>query len=87
MRISFRTLLNEKIQHIDMKSFNFSSDTPSLVLDLNHPLSGDAALHFKEYTHEINREFILRMTKFYTLPKNFLNALIRHQYISPSVQE
>ena len=80
MRIYFRTLFNTKLQYIDMKSFDFSCDTPSLVFGLNNTLSGDVTPLFKEYTQDVNRDFIMQMTNFYTLPKKILNALVTHIY-------
>lgn len=80
MRIYFRTLLNTKLQYIDMKSFDFSCDTPSLVLDLTNTLTGDVTTHFKEYTQEVNQEFIMRMADTYNLPEKILNALMTNVY-------
>ncbi len=80
MRIYFRTLLNTKLQYIDMKSFDFSCDTPSLVLDLTNTLTGDVTSHFKEYTQEVNQAFIMRMADTYKLPGKILNALVTHVY-------
>ncbi len=80
MRIYFRTLLNEKLQYIDMKSIDFSCDSPSLVLDLKNRYSGDLTRHFKEFTPAVNREFIMRMTQFYTLPEKILDALVSYEY-------
>ncbi len=80
MRIYFRTMMNKNLQYIDMKSFDFSCATPSLALDLNNTFSGDVAGHFETYTQEMNREFILRMTQYYTLPETILSALLTHQY-------
>ena len=87
MRIYFRTLLNTKLQYINMKSFDFSCDTPSMVFDLNNTLSGDVSNYFKEYTQEVNQAFILRMTEFYRLPEKILNALVTNQYGIPCIQE
>lgn len=80
MRIYFRTLLNTELQYIDMKSFNFSCDTPSLVLDLTNTLTGDVTPHFEEYTQEVNQEFIMRMADTYNLRGKILNALVTHVY-------
>jgi penicillin V acylase-like amidase (Ntn superfamily) len=80
MRIYFRTLLNAKLQYVDMKSFDFSCNTPSKVYDLNNTLSGDVSPHFKEFTQDVNQDFIMRMANIYSLPKKNLNALVSHQY-------
>ncbi|MBT6339801.1 MAG: linear amide C-N hydrolase [Desulfobacula sp.] len=80
MRIYFRTLLNTKLQYIDMKSFDFSCDTPSLVLDLTNTLTGDVTPYFKKYTQKVNQEFIMRMADTYRLPEKILNALTTHVY-------
>jgi len=80
MRIYIRTLLNTELQYIDMKSFDFSCDNPPLVLDLENTLSGNITEYFKEYTQEVNQDFIMRMTNYYKLPKNVLNSLLTHQY-------
>ena len=80
MQIHVRTIMNTKLQTIDMKSFDFSCDTPPLVLDLNNTLSGDVSRHFRTYTQDVNKAFIMRVTDFYRLPENISNALVTHQY-------
>ena len=80
MRIYFRTLFNTKLQYIDMKAFDFSCKTPSLVFDLENTRSGNITEYFKEYTQEVNQDFIMRVTNYYKLPENILNALVTHTY-------
>ena len=80
MRIYFRTLSNAELQYIDMKSFDFSCDTPPLALDLKNTLSGNVTKYFKEYTQDVNQDFIMRMTNYYKLSENILNALVTHTY-------
>lgn len=80
MRIYFRTLMNTKLQYVDLKSFDLSCNTPSKVFDLNNTLAGDVSSHFKEFTQDVNQDFIMRMAKIYSLPEKISNALVLHQY-------
>lgn len=80
MRIYFRTLMNAKLQYVDMKSLDFSCDTPARVFDLNNIQSGDVAGQFKDFTADVNRDFIMRMANIYTLPEKTLNTLIKNHY-------
>ena len=87
MRIYFRTLMNAKLQYVDMKSLDFSCDTPARVFDLNNFQSGDVTGQFKDYTAVVNRDFIMRMVNIYSLPEKILNALVNNQYGMSCPQE
>ncbi len=51
-----------------------------MVLDLDNKLSGDVFPYFKEFTQDVNRDYIMRMADIYTFPKTILDALVSHQY-------
>ena len=58
LRIYFRTLANQNIRYINLKSFDFSCKTPVKVLDVQTDLSGDVTKNFIDYTQQINRKLI-----------------------------
>ena len=55
LAIYFRTLSNPRIRHIVLQDFDFSCNSPVLVLSVNRNLSGDVAGYFTEYRQEDNR--------------------------------
>ncbi len=58
LRVCFRTLTNQEIRYVDLRSLNFSCVTPVKVLDINADLSGDVTCSFIDYTQQINRSLI-----------------------------
>jgi choloylglycine hydrolase len=58
LRIYFRTLANQNIRYINLKSFDFTCKTPVKVLDVQTDLSGDVTKNFIDYTQQINRKLI-----------------------------
>jgi choloylglycine hydrolase len=56
--VYFRTFANQKIRHINLRSFDFSCKTPVKVLDVQTDLSGDVTKNFIDYTQQINRKLI-----------------------------
>ena len=79
MRIYFRTSFNYQMQYIDLKSFDFSCETPIRILDLNNTVSGDVASSFTNYTPDANRDLVTRANRFYKLPIDIVDKLIRYQ--------
>ncbi|HUS84924.1 MAG TPA: linear amide C-N hydrolase [Anaerolineales bacterium] len=53
-RVYFRTSLGKKIKFFDMARFDFSSETPVKMLDINARLSGDVFEYFVDYSPERN---------------------------------
>ncbi|MCP4111328.1 MAG: linear amide C-N hydrolase [Desulfobacteraceae bacterium] len=82
LRISFRTLKNQQIRSINLKSFDFSCTTPVRVLDITAELSGDVTKKFIDYTQQINRKLIgdaLRKTPYLPrFPDDKLDSLSKY---------
>jgi len=55
MRVTFRTDVNPRLRYVDLDSFDFSCQTPRLILGVHEELSGDVRASFKEYTEEAHR--------------------------------
>jgi hypothetical protein len=53
-RVYFRTCQGKQIKYVDLARFDFSSDTPVKMLDINARLSGDVFDYFVDYTPERN---------------------------------
>ena len=53
-RVYFRTSLGKQIKYVDLARFDFSSDTPVQMLDINAPLSGDVLDYFVDYSPQRN---------------------------------
>jgi choloylglycine hydrolase len=49
-RVYFRTSVGRNIKYIDIASFDFSSDTPVKMLDINSDLKGDVVDYFVDYS-------------------------------------
>jgi len=58
LRIHFRTLENQKIRHINLKSFDFSCKKPVKVFDIQADQSGDVTKKFIDYTQQINQQVV-----------------------------
>lgn len=54
----FNTSTSREIRYIEFQSFDFSCNSPTLLLDINKNLSGNIAKEFLIYSHSINHEFI-----------------------------
>ena len=55
MRVTFRTDVSPKLRHVDLDSFDFSCQSPRLLLDIHADLSGDVRSSFEEYTEKAHR--------------------------------
>ena len=64
-RIYFRTSENYKIRYFDVRSFDFSCDTPVKVLDINAELSGNVTKKFCNYTKQLNRSLVEELKHYY----------------------
>jgi choloylglycine hydrolase len=53
-RVYFRTSVGRKMRYFDMTRFDFSSDTPAKMLDINANLKGDVFDDFVDYSPEFN---------------------------------
>jgi len=58
--VYFRTASSRSIRSFSMDVFDFSSDTPVKVLDINKDYTGDVTRHFIDYSPELNREFVVK---------------------------
>ena len=58
--VYFRTASARSIRSFSMDAFDFSSDTPVKVLDINKGYTGDVTRHFIDYSPELNHEFVVK---------------------------
>ncbi len=63
MTVYFRTTVDNEIKSINLKTFDFSCDTPSKMLDVNTTLTGDVTSSFSDYTDEKNHESVVQAVK------------------------
>jgi len=56
-RIDYFTYANQELRSVELSSFDFSCDTPVLILDVNSG-TGEVDELFTDYTYEANRELI-----------------------------
>jgi penicillin V acylase-like amidase (Ntn superfamily) len=59
----FHTFQNPSVRSIDLKKTDFSCDTPAKMLDAHASLSGDITGSFKDYSHEISLNHLLKSIK------------------------
>ncbi len=57
--ISFRTAASPSRKHVSMKGFDFSCETPVLMLDVNSPAEGNVHELFEEYDRRVNVRIFL----------------------------
>ncbi len=55
LRVTLRTDTNPQLRHIDLDTFDYSCETPRLILDIHADLRGDLRPSFTEYTAEAHR--------------------------------
>jgi penicillin V acylase-like amidase (Ntn superfamily) len=65
MDVSFKTFENRRVRSVRMRNFDFSSETPSLALDLARDLAGDVSGFFAECTTAVNRRLVEKIFKTY----------------------
>jgi len=53
--VHFRTASHPQVRHFSLRAFDFSSDTPAQILDLNTADTGDVTGAFRDYTPSANR--------------------------------
>lgn len=58
--VYFRTASARGIRSFSLDAFDFSSNTPVKVLDINKGYTGDVSQRFIDYTPELNREFVAK---------------------------
>jgi choloylglycine hydrolase len=56
--VHFRTRTVRSIRSVSLKRFDFSSNTPVKILDVNADLRGDVSGQFVDYSRQKNREVI-----------------------------
>lgn len=75
-RIYFRTISNQKIKHINIKSFDFNCGTPVQIIDIKTDMAGDVTNYFENYTQKGNYNLIksvYKKTRFLTdVPDNVI---------------
>jgi hypothetical protein len=57
-RMFFRTVQADKTRLIDFSSFDFSCDSPPMMLDINRDLQGDVASYFEPSSEKLNKQFV-----------------------------
>lgn len=60
LKVYFRTFTNKQIRSMDLRSFDFSCQTPVKVLNMNFDALGDMTDNFQDYTQQMNLELIKR---------------------------
>ena len=58
VHVHFRTRDARSVRTVHLSQFDFSTDTPVKVLDINADLGGDVADDFVDYTRQQNRDLI-----------------------------
>jgi len=58
--VYFRTASARGIRSFSLDSFDFTSETPVKVLDINKGYADDVARHFIDYSLELNREYVTK---------------------------
>jgi choloylglycine hydrolase len=56
--VYFKSDRNEKLRYVNFDGFDYSRDTPSMILDLNADYAGDVGSHFVAYTTGANEALI-----------------------------
>jgi choloylglycine hydrolase len=82
--IRFRTCDAPGIKRIDLKSFDFSCETPCICLDIDSDLTGDVQAQFVDCTKAINEKLIQESWKKTSFlkdtPEFLLKMVINHPY-------
>lgn len=60
LKAYIKTAKSKEIRQVDLKSFDLSCKTPVKMLDIHADRSGRVEKHFRDYTLEINRGFIIQ---------------------------
>jgi len=58
LTIYFKTLSNEKVRYVSLRDFDFSCESPVLVLDVNSDFQGNVRNMFTKYTKKVNRMLV-----------------------------
>ena len=57
-RVYWHTKAAQERKFFDVRAFDFSCDTPAMMLDINIPKSGDMGATFEPYSPELNRSVV-----------------------------
>jgi choloylglycine hydrolase len=58
LKAYIKTAKSKKVRYVDLKNFDLSCKTPVKMLDIHAEFSGNIEKHFRDYTLELNRNFI-----------------------------
>jgi len=72
MRITWKTMSNNKLRYVDFKDFEFSCKTDVEVLDVNDGDTGNVRAAFVPYTIDFNRRFVTRIYALYNQHSDLL---------------
>ena len=79
--VYFRTSTETAIKQFNFSEFDFSADTPSLVIDINFSLEGDVTDKFKSYSSEINHKYVKLGIDSINTGGNFTGLVESRKYI------
>lgn len=65
MKIYFKSFENRNVRMIDVRTFDFSADTPSKMLDVTGDKKGDVSGNFIDYSAAANKEMVLTILGIY----------------------
>jgi choloylglycine hydrolase len=68
MQFYFMTKENREIRFVDFSTFDFSSASPVMVLNIDSKLSGDVRKYFRKYNHRKNKTLIRNSVKEFEIP-------------------
>lgn len=67
-RMYFRTAQAHRIRFVDVSGFDFSCETPAMMLDIQQDLEGDVSGSFVPHTDKLNKAFIKAAIKPIEIP-------------------
>jgi penicillin V acylase-like amidase (Ntn superfamily) len=63
LRMYFNTNNARQIRFVDFKDFDFSDDSPAMILDIREKLEGNVSKYFVQYNDSINKLYIDKLLK------------------------
>jgi penicillin V acylase-like amidase (Ntn superfamily) len=63
LRMYFNTNNARQIRFVDFKDFDFSADSPAMILDIREKLEGNVSKYFVQYNDSTNRLYIDKLLK------------------------
>lgn len=63
LRMYFNTNNARQIRYVDFKDFDFSDDSPAMILDIREKLEGNVSKYFAQHNDSINKLYIDKLLK------------------------